>query len=214
MATSNSGIPGNFTGRIGNTVYYFLNGKWVSRSIAAVTKPATPGKLAIQMRMGIASTVLRQLKPFINLGYRQLAIAKKDNASNVAKSFLLRNAMTGEYPDISIDYEKMKVSEGPLMPALESSVTQVAEGLRFNWFADPLAPWPDYTDQVMMLAYFPSMGKIVFDLYGAQRLQGTALLPISAPMQSEYMETYISFVSADRSATATSCYTGSINAVI
>jgi len=213
MATSESGIPGSFKGRIGNTVYYFLNGKWVSRSVARGSKPPTVFRRATQAKMGLGSTVLRDLKPFINVGFRQKAIVKKDNPSNVAKSYLLRHAMAGQYPDISIDYAKLLVSEGPLLPAQDFSVVPEAEGLRFSWFADPGVPWPDYTDQVMMLAYFPVLGKAVCELYGPQRSQGTALLPVSAPMQSEYMETYVAFIAADRSATSISVYTGSFNAI-
>jgi hypothetical protein len=211
MAVSNSGVPGTYSGKVGNTVYYFSNGRWVSRSAGRITKPASPAKLACNQRMGVCSAAMRQLKPFINIGFRQKAISNRDNAHNAANSYNMRNAMKGEYPDIGIDFSLLRLSEGPLMPAQEFSVMQVTEGLQFNWFADPNALWPDYTDQVMMLAYFPALGKIVFELYGAARSQGVAVLPVSQPMQSEYMETYISFVAADRSATATSRYTGSIN---
>jgi hypothetical protein len=213
MAVSQSGVPGTYTGKVGNQIFYRLKGKWVSRSTGRVTKPATPAKLACNQRMGVCSAAMRELKPFINVGFRQAAIGKNDNPHNVANSYNMRHAMQGEYPGIGINYPAMRVSDGELMPAQLVYVTQVPEGLRFNWFADTAAPWPEYTDQVMLLAYFPALGKIVFELYGAPRSQGTAVLPLSAPMQSEYMETYISFIAADRSGTATSCHAGSIHAM-
>lgn len=214
MATSASGVPGSYSGRIGNIVYYKLNGKWVARSINKSNKPLSPATLAANQRISVTSRTMKILKAFIEVGFKESGIKKRDNAYNAAMSYNMKNVLQGEYPYINMDYSQMRVSEGDLMPAQLASVEQVLDGLRFSWFTDPATPWPDYTDQVMLLSFFPALGKIVYQLYGPERSVGSATLSLSAPMQTEYMETYISFISADRSKTANSVYTGNFNPVI
>ena len=214
MATSASGVPGSFSGRIGNTVYYQLNGKWVARTITKSNKPLSPATLAANQRISVTSRAMKIMKAFIDVGFKESGIIKRDNAYNAAMSYNVKNAVQGAYPDISLNSALVRVTEGDLMPALSPTVQQVPDGWQFGWFADPAAPWPSYTDQVMLLAVFPTLGKIAYQLYGPERSVGTALLNLSAPMQSEYMETYISFISADRSKTANSVYTGSFNPII
>lgn len=213
MGVSKSGVPGTFTGKTGNLVYYYLNGKLVSRTVGRRTKaPSTLVRTGNQ-RMGITSKVMRILIPFIELGFKEAALSERDNAFNMAMSYNMRNAVAGEYPDVYMDFSKMRLSEGTVMEPQSPLATEVAEGLRFEWAADPGLSWPQYTDQAMLLAYFPLLEKIVFQLYGPERRVGAAVLNLGELMQGEYMETYIAFISADRMGTSVSAYTGHFNKV-
>lgn len=67
-------------------------------------------------------------------------------------------------------------------------------------------------DQVMMLAYGTTSGRMQRILYGPTRSEGAAILRIDNELKKEPRETYISFVSPDRSQVANSIYMGRVEA--
>ncbi|MNL38801.1 hypothetical protein D3C87_1610400 [compost metagenome] len=58
----------------------------------------------------------------------------------------------------------------------------------------------------MLLAYGTISRQVQSILYGPKRIEGEAILPLSSKMQEEPLETYISFISADRQNVANSVY--------
>lgn len=211
MAISENGPGGNHRGRIGNVVYYMLNGENVSREIGTTTKPPTVPQLKARLITKLSSVLISGMLDFINVGFRPLALEAKDNAFNQATKYNKKNIIKGLYPDLEIDYQALIISKGPLKPAENWQVTIIGAGLLYSWNTDPEMPWPEVTDQVMMLAYFPNQGKVFFKLFGNSRSMGGDILEIPPSLQSEYMETYMSFISADRSQVADSTYTGNFN---
>jgi hypothetical protein len=159
----------------------------------------------------MSSGLFRNLLDFINTGFGIIAIQAMDNASNQAKAYNKDRIIKGAYPDLEIAYDQLLVSKGQLKPAENMRITLSAEGLQFNWDTDPEMPWPDATDQVMMMAYFPKQEKVVFNLFGSSRFSGSDVLEIPPSLQGEYMETYVSFISANRKKVADSSYTGHFN---
>ena len=212
MATTENGPGGQHNGKLGNVVYYNLNGKSVARGIGVNLKPPTDLQLAARMKTKMRSELLCQLMDFINAGFAVSALEAKENAFNQAVKCNKTNLFKGVYPDLEIAYDQLVLSAGPLKPAQDWHVEQVAHGLQYSWATDPQMAWPEATDQVMLLAYFPKQEKVHFTLFGKDRLAGTDLLEIPPSLQGEYMETYMSFIAADRKQVANSTYTGSFNA--
>lgn len=211
MAIAENGPHSNHRGRLGNTLYYTLNGKNVSRVIGVNTKPPTDAQLKTRMTTKLCSTLLTRLHDFIQLGFKTEATMAMDNAFNQATKYNKPNIIKGDFPNLEIAYDQLLLSKGSLLPAQNWQVTQIAQGLLYTWATDPQMAWPQSTDQVMMLAYFPELEKSVYTLFGNSRLSGSALLEIAEPLKNHYMETYISFIAADRSQVANSIYTGSFN---
>lgn len=211
MAIAENGPGGNHRGKIGNVVYYMLNGKNISRRIGVATKPPTALQLEYRMATRLCSGLIRRLLDFVHTGFGLEAINAKDNAFNEAVKVNKKNIIQGVYPNLEIAYNKLQVSKGLLKPAQNWTVAQTETGLQYTWDTDPDMPWPEATDQVMMLAYFPEEEKVFFNLFGSSRLSGLDLLEIPPSMQGKYMETYMSFISANRKQLADSSYTGSFN---
>ncbi|WP_316813344.1 DUF6266 family protein [Pedobacter heparinus] len=211
MAITENGPGGNHRGRIGNVVYYMLNGKNVSRGIGRNIKP--PTELQLQYRMGtkMSSILLKRLKEFLDIGFGLLAIKAKDNAYNEAVKANKKNIITGTYPNLEFAYDQLLLSKGELKPAQNCIVLPTADGLQYSWDTDPEMAWPEATDQVMMLAYFPEKDKVFTNLFGNSRLSGLDVLEIPPSLQGEYMETYVSFIAANRKQVADSTYTGHFN---
>lgn len=211
MAIAENGPNGHHRGRIGNIVYYVVNGKNVSRTIGITTKPPTVLQLRSRMVTKLSSGLFSNLLDFINTGFSIIAIQAMDNAYNQAKKYNKDHLIKGNYPDLEIAYDLLQVSKGLLKPAQNWQVALDDEGLHYNWDTDPQMPWPEATDQVMMLAYFPKLEKVIFNLFGRSRISGSDVLEIPCSLQGEYMETYISFIAANRQQVANSCYTGNFN---
>lgn len=211
MAITENGPGGNHRGRLGNVVYYMLNGKNVSREIGISTKPPTTSQLKHRLGTKISSNLLTNLLGFLQTGFGIEATKTMDNAFNQAVKYNKANIIKGEFPDLKIAYDQLLVSKGALHPAQNCKIIPTETGLQYSWDTNPEMPWPETTDQVMMLAYFPKQEKVIFTLFGNSRLSGTDLLEIPPSLQAEYMETYVSFIAANRKQLANSTYTGNFN---
>jgi len=210
MAIAENGPGGHHRGRLGNVVYYVLNGKNVTRKIGVPTKPFTEDQLKQNLVTKIRSQFIRDLLGFINTGFSIEAEQALSNGFNQAVKSNLR-IIVGAYPNLEIAYDRVFLSKGPLKPVQNWTVTETGNGLQYNWDTDPKMPWPDATDQVMLLAYFPKQKKVFYTLFGNTRLSGNDFLEIPPSLQGKHMETYMSIISADRKQLSDSIYTGSFN---
>lgn len=211
MAIANNGPFGSHSGKVGNLVYYELNGKNVVREIGRHTKPPTEKQLKVQMETALMSGFFSTVLPFIRVGFSAAVLGTGLNAHNMGMKQPRDLIIKGVYPDLMLAFDQILLSTGNLGPAVEPAVSQEAEGLRFSWHTDPQMEWPASTDQVMMLAYFPGEQTIAYELFGNNRLSGTDVLAIPEILQDQHMEVYISFVAADRKTQANSTYMGSFN---
>lgn len=214
MAIAENGPGGNHRGKLGNAVYYMLNGRNVTRGIGVTLKPPTELQLKHRMGTKLSSGLLSRLLDFLHTGFSVEALMAKDNAFNQAVKYNKKNIIKGSYPDLEIAYNQLLLSKGMLKPAQNCKVEPGASGLQYSWDTNPEMPWPETTDQVMMLAYFPKQEKVFYTLFGNSRLSGTDVLEIPPSLQGEYMETYVSFIAANRKQLSDSIYTGNFNAEI
>lgn len=211
MAISEGGVFGQYRGKLGKLVYYQLNGKTITRTIGVNLAAPSKSQLACRQEMRVVNQLLKPALAFINVGFSEMAFGTDKSPYNYAVKYNKSNALQGSYPSIAVDYSKAIMAQGTLLAAQNPVVDVVTEGLRFSWTTDPDMLWPAVTDQTLLLAYFPDTGEVIFKLYGTFRESEVDILTIPLPKQSAYMETYISFVSANRKQTANSIYTGSIN---
>jgi hypothetical protein len=211
MGIINNGPHGPFRGRIGNTVYYMLKNKNVSREIGINTKPPTELQLRNRMVTKLCSKFLCAIKGFIETSFRVEADLMDDNAYNRAAKHNKNRIFEGNYPDLKINYSQVVLSKGFLKPAEKWGVTQFPMGLQFTWQTDQKMAWAEATEQAMLLAYFPDLDRTEYVVFGNDRIKGTAVLELPPSLQGKYMETYLSFISADRKQVADSIYTGSFN---
>ncbi|NRF39330.1 DUF6266 family protein [Pedobacter foliorum] len=209
MGIIQNGPHGTFTGRIGNMVYYVLNGKNVCREIGVNTNPPTVKQLKNRLEVKLVGEFFRDLKAFIDVGFSTEPIKAGDSPYNFAVEYNRNKIIKGSYPDLEIAYDKVLVSRGFLKPVKNLVTEQTAGAIKFSWDTNPQMAWPEATDQVMMLAYFVESKKIIYQPFGNSRLSGSDELQIPESLAGEQMETYVSFVAADRKGVADSTYAGS-----
>lgn len=199
-----------FTGKVGGEVTYILNGQMVKRRIGVTFKKATSAQLAVRQRTAITSKFLKSILDFIEIGFELEAKGTTKNQHNLASSYNNKNAIIGVFPNLEIDYQKVLLTSGAMPAVKEIKVVATKEGLEFTWDTTELRGMR-WNDQVMVMAYFPEANDATFLVNGANRKQGSQLLKLSASRMQKPIETYISFVAANRKSIANSIYTGKFN---
>ena len=211
MGILKNGITGKMIGKVGNLVFYVINGKQVVRTVGKNTTAATLPQLSSRMEMQVINGVLKHIQAFIYIGFKLVAEGLNAQPYNMAISYNKKHAMQGTYPNIEIAYNKLLVSQGDLLPAIDPAVTMTPTGLNFTWNCPETLRWPRPTDQVMVLVYFPLINKAVYILSGNERLCCATTLSLSDNLLTEYMEIYISFIAESRNKIANSTYLGNFN---
>lgn len=209
MARLEGGIFGNFHGRIGNTVYYVRNGKQLARKLGKIEKPATKAQLTCRQRLKVLSVFFKPVKAFINLGFAKLVAGTPAFAYNAAVKYNLEQATVGEYPDVQLDYSKIRVSKGNLLPAYNAVLNKEAAGLRFSWETTGMG-YQDRYDAAMILVYFPEGPEALCMLNAGQRQEGTVFLALDELRLKKEAHCYLAFISENRSEVSDSLYLGAV----
>lgn len=207
MAVNKNGF---LSGKIGNTVTYPLNGVQVTRGIGVNTKAPTVAQLGVRQRTRVVNDFLKQVSEFTSVGFDLCARKAKKRTYALAFGSNWESGLKGTYPDIEVDFENIRLSEGKLPSTEEFVLTVEPEGLRYNWSAASTGSGVHWSDQVMMLAYFPKLKKAFYCTAGASRVSGTDLLPVHYEKKALVVETYLAFISNDRKKISNSIYTGQL----
>jgi len=197
---------GGITGTTGGLTSYWLNGQNVTQVKSGKRSHQSLKQLANCQEISVLNEFFEDICPLLKVGFGNEALGTTKNYHNIATSYNKKNAIKGEYPDLEMDYPKVLISRGNLIPPTGVTVEVVTAGLKFNWYTDG---WQGGygLDQVMLLAFDPESKEIAYIAYGAHRYQGHEILELPDDMKNKPLETYISFVAIDRTDVATSLYT-------
>ncbi|SHG12428.1 GNAT family N-acetyltransferase [Pedobacter caeni] len=206
-----NGLFGGFHGRVGNLVGYTLKGKHVIRMIGRSEKPLTPARKANCQKMTVVNEILKPSIYAIRAGFRLAVVGTDRNEYNEAVSYNKKNALRGEYPNISLDYSKVLMSMGTLPVAVNPSISQNEEKITFNWEDQVFSGSQYYNDRAMLVIYFPDLKDTCYQLIGAKRGEGTDVLSIDPAHLNKRMEAYISFARQDGREVSNSVHAGSLN---
>jgi hypothetical protein len=211
MGKAKHGIYGPITGRVGNLVFYELNGDNVVRGKGDRTAKLSKAQKANCENMSVLMRFFKTTKAFLRVGFASEAKGTNQNFHNIATAYNKLNALVMQDGQAEIDYPKVLLSRGTALEPQQARVEATAAGLTFSWNFDKIENWSSREDQVMLMAYFPESDDAVYVTSGAKRETSTDTLEIHASYLGKRMETYISFVSNDREAVSSSVYLGRIN---
>ncbi|WP_052496237.1 DUF6266 family protein [Pedobacter lusitanus] len=210
MAILEPNLNRGFIGKVGNTVTYVLNGQVVKRTIGLCLKEPTINQLAVRQQTRIIAEFLNPVKEYINTGFELVALNTIKNQHNLAASYNRLNAITGTYPDQHIDFSRVLFSRGKLPVTRNINVKLTGNRLDFKWDATCMTEKMKSSDRVMLLAYLPDQKYAVYLAGGEERLEGAGHLIIPGYVKGMLLETYVSFIAADRKSISDSVYTGQI----
>lgn len=210
MGKISQGILGGVSGKVGNVVGGSWKGIDYLRILpASVANPRTPAQMDQRSKFITVINFLQPIKDFIRVGFKNYAV--KMTQFNNAMSYNVKNAITGEYPDYTMDYTKALVSRGGLAPALNGTASSTVAGLvTFEWDDNSGDGNAQSTDKALLVVYNPVKNEAVFILDGVTRVTGVQEITVPDNYSGDTVHTYIGFISEDGASVSNSKYLGAV----
>ena len=209
MGTIKKGILGGFSGKIGTVVGANWKGVSYMRSLPKKFRdPHTEPQLNQRSKLAISIFFLKPVAELLRIGWK--LYAQQRSTFNAAMSYTMLNAITGTYPNYSIDSGKVLISRGSLPPAVNAGATSVSGKMKFEWNNNSGSSAAKQTDKALLAVVNPAKSEAVFDAAGADRKSGKQTLVLPADWSGNNVEAYLGFISDDGKEVANSMYLGSI----
>ena len=210
MARYNKGISGSFSGKVGTVIGNFYKKKPYMQSLPQPsTKPPTYPQLVQRARFAKMMAFNQAFQGLYAITLASLAVDM--TAYNAAMSINTIHAIKGSYPDFSVDYPKVTLSKGLLLPAADARVEAAGPGaIRFSWTDNSSALKTALaSDKAILIAYSETSDLGIYNLKVARRKDGTGLLeqPSFSGME---VETWLAFIAENESMVADSVYVGKV----
>ncbi|MBB2147873.1 DUF6266 family protein [Pedobacter gandavensis] len=210
MAICSVGPYGHPSGKIGNVVFYMLNGQPVCRMKGKPGKPSIK-QLGNRQAMAVTMDLVAPMADFINISFKQEAEGTVKNPHNLAVSYNKKGALTGEYPNIKVDYSKVILSRGELEMVSDLKISKGEDGINLSWNTD-ISENGSYDDLLMVLVNHPTKKRASSYLNAAKRADGSCFIPVSQEwMMREQMEIYVCLRSSNEKSITDSVYAGNLN---
>lgn len=157
MAILRNGPNGGFSGKVGSVVGYKWKGLDVIRGLPRKShKPRSEARLANEKKMKLIMDILKPLKLFIRMGFRHAAEPLNMSAFNLALSLNKKNAISGQYPDFEIDWDKLRMSQGDRAGVENLTAERTGDGLRVTWAKEVDSDRGHPEDLISFATYSPS----------------------------------------------------------
>ncbi|SHG03108.1 DUF6266 family protein [Pedobacter caeni] len=207
MALSPYGPHGPLIGKVGKLVSYVLKGRVVTRSLGPKRTKHSKKQLANYQAMAVTMRLLSNMTTFINSSFEIEARGTFKNQHNLATSYNKKQALKGEYPNISVDYSKVVLSYGRLKVAENLKMVKTGTGLQISWDTRG----GQVNDMAMILVHHPVDAESGDHLNACRRDAGTHFIPLDEERLKQQLEVYICFKSADGKQISNSVYLGNLN---
>jgi hypothetical protein len=212
MGNYRRGILGNFSGKVGTVIGSHWKGIDYMRSLPRKSgKAPTEQQYGQQLKFALAVSFSKPISALVNEGFASLA-KEKVSGYNLGVQQVMKEAITGVFPNYEIDYSKVRISEGSLAPSVNALATAAAAGsLTISWTDNTAEEDNAFTDdRLMVLVYNPTKARYLFTTRGAERGTGSHTVNLPANFSGDEVEVYISFISRDGNKAANSDYLGKV----
>ena len=209
MGTIKKGILGGFSGKVGTVVGSSWKGIAYMRSLPQKVKnPRTLAQRSHRSKFALTLNFLKPMTQLLRIGWRQYA--HKQSPFNAAMSYTIANAVTGAYPNYSIDPSKIMISCGSLTPATDAMAYPVPGAFNLEWGDTGDSSFINQNDKALIAVVNPLKSQAVLDPAGAARSVLTQIINIPAGWSGDTVEIYLGFISEDGKEAANSVHIGSI----
>jgi len=123
----------------------------------------------------------------------------------------LAHAVTGTYPDYSIDPSKVLISRGNLQSASNAAATAESGNLKLEWDDNSGVGSAKQTDKALIAVLNLEKGEAITETAGKERTAETQTVILPADWSGDEVQAYLGFVSEDGKEIANSVYLGAIN---
>lgn len=220
MATIKKGILGGVSGKVGNVVGANWKGiDYLRIKPANVTNANTEPQVSQRMKFAVILKFLQPIIEFIRIGFKSYAI--RMSAFNAAFSYNYHEALTGEFPNYSLDFAKVLISRGNLPGAIDPGCSSTEPGkVKLTWVNNSGSNAASETDAALVLIFDPDTNQAYYQLQAAARVDGEALIAVPADFSGKTVHCYLSFMSIGsalsgqvKNSVSNSNYVGSVTIV-
>ncbi len=210
MGTINQGILGPFLGKVGSVVGSTWKGIAYMRGMpASVANPQTDAQLAQRQKWSVTMRFLQPLSEFLRVGFKAFAV--KMTGINAAMQYNIKNALTGTYPNIAMDYPNALVSRGTLPSALNQVASSSVPGtVKFDWEDNSGEIGASALDKTLLVVYNPTQNQAVTVNQLAERGDGTQTVTVPDSFSGDLCECYMAFITADGLTVSNSAFAGAV----
>lgn len=196
MGEIKQGILGGFSGKVGTVVGSSWKNVSYMRALAlSVSNPRTPKQQNQRGKLAKSMVFLRSIVAYVRVGYS--LYNKTTSPFNAAMSYILRHGITGEMPHLAVDYGRVLVARGTLMPVFDAAAVLADGQLTLTWTDNSLMGDALPTDLAMPLVYNKKRGEAFYELEAASRADGTAELTLPSEWADDPIVVYLAFRSED-----------------
>lgn len=209
MAKFINGAIGTFSGKVGSIIgsswrnIHYMRGLPKKR-----TKPFTEAQLAQQQRFALMGKFLLPLKGLLEIG-----MANQDTGEATLFNLAMGNnlpAVTGIYPDFTIDYSKVQFSKGSLLKPRNVTVTTSEHLVNVGWRPTVNTYNGQLDDEVFVLLYDTDLQAFYTTDEVVQRSVGEAVIQVDDDTAGHQAEAWLFCVSRDGKQISETVYAGSI----
>lgn len=209
MGKIKQGILGGFSGTVGTVVGGNWKGINYMRSKAQkVSNPKTDGQMSQRTKFALALNFLKPMGTFLRTGFK--LYSTKQTPFNAAMSYTLANAISGTFPDYSMDYSLALVTRGPLTTVSGGSATIAGGNISVSWSDNSGVGDAKQTDKSLIVVLNPLKNEAVYETAGADRMTGIHEIALPADWMGDSVEVFVGFISEDAKAVSNSVYLGSV----
>ncbi|MEJ6982232.1 DUF6266 family protein [Pedobacter sp. P351] len=194
MGTYSKGILGSFSGKVGTVVGSNWNGIDYMRSLPKKSSKApTDKQLEQRVKLALAVGFLKPVSPLLSIGFRKAAA--NSTGFNVATSLIVKEAITGTYPDYLIDYTKVMFSQGDLTGPWNAAASSADEAvLTLNWTDNTGSGNAKATDKAKLMIYNPAKSQYVYTTGTAARNAATEAITLPGSFSGDTVEVWMAFI--------------------
>ncbi|MHA4896861.1 DUF6266 family protein [Pedobacter sp. PWIIR3] len=212
MAKLKKGILGPVSGKIGAVVGSTWKGisyiKDKPKLKPKHKRTVSQGRIDAQHKLVYITRFQTPFIPYVTVGYAQLAVFKTEMNAHCKNNY--RTAFTGVYPELAVDYEQLKISEGTLHMVKNIQVSILTLGsLQVTWDKNAVRG-TSYDDQLMMVLYSPELHETEGCIGGARRAAEKLNFSVDEDFVGQLVHVYFSMTSVNRKKVAESVYWGTL----
>ncbi len=207
MGKFEKGILGHFDGKVGTVVGSTWKGiNYMKSKSKTSKKPKTLAQLKQQAKFTLMTRFVGSLGQLMKDSFNDPN--NKMTGVNLAVSFNLASAITGDYPSYGINYSQALVAKGVQHNVFNPQATVGAAGmLEWTWTKNEEAlAKPD--DIAVVVAYCPEMQQGLFAESGTRTDEAGSLN--AQIFTGKIVHTWILFFTADKESVSSSLYTGQV----
>lgn len=193
MAIQNFDGP---SGDMGGIIYYNRNGKKCMRMRPAhYTDAKTTPQLKHREKISKAARFTKACRKFIDIGYQA---TDKEVPVNEARSFMIKNCFTEAEPLPILDYSKMLVSRGIIVPPKDAVMVVEGSSVTITWDPTHIKHiFTAATDRVMVLMFTDDCKAGTGHYFRNVAFRGDGKVTIPIPKSTAPLHTWMFFHEPD-----------------